>query len=307
MSRPWTELLQTVEPTDARTAGGLQVFGLRWQPDEPLTYATLDEALATQTLTVTEITEGGSVPTLKVSNKRDTLVFLMAGEQLVGAKQNRVLNTSLLVPAQSELPIPVSCVEAGRWAYRGKHFGSPGTASHSKLRKLMSKHVTDNYRKGAGAYSDQGEVWKTVSDTLSCMGSVSPSYALQQVYEDRRASLDDILTQLPAPEGCSGAAFAFGGRLVGIDLFDQPATLAKLWPKLVRAYALDSLMETETHAEPLTPEAVRQWLRTAATAKAQTFPSPGLGEDWRLESKGVLGAGLVVKDHPVHVEMFAEA
>src|SRR5205085_319269 len=113
--------------------------------------------------------------------------------------------------------------------------------------------------------------------------------------------------QLSAPEGCSGAAFVFGGRLLGVDLFDQPATLAKLWPKLVRAYALDSLMETETQAEPLTGDAVRQWLRTAATAKAETFPSPGLGEDWRLESKGVVGAGLVVEGHPVHVEMFADA
>jgi hypothetical protein len=307
MSRPWTELLQTVEPTDARTAGGLQVFGLRWQPDGPLTYATLDEALAAKTLTVTEITEGGSVPTLKVSNKQDILVFLMAGEQLIGAKQNRVLNTSLLVPAQSELPIPVSCVEAGRWAYRGKHFASPGTASHGKLRKLMSKQVTDNYKKGAGAYSNQGEVWNTVSETLGCMGSASPSHALQQVYEDRRASLDDILAQLPAPEGCSGAAFVFGGRLLGVDLFDQPATLAKLWPKLVRAYALDSLMQTEAQGESLTPESVRHWLRTAAVAKAETFPSPGLGEDWRLESQGVVGAGLVVEGHPVHVEMFADA
>src|SRR3954466_641475 len=84
--------LQTLEVAEAHAAGGLQVFGLRWHHDKDLTYSTLDDALAAETLEVTEVSDGGSVPTLKVINKADAMVFLMAGEQLVGAKQNRVLN-----------------------------------------------------------------------------------------------------------------------------------------------------------------------------------------------------------------------
>jgi hypothetical protein len=40
------------------------------------------------------------------------------GEQLVGAKQNRILNMTVLVAAETEVTIPVSCVERGRWGYR---------------------------------------------------------------------------------------------------------------------------------------------------------------------------------------------
>ena len=114
--------LETVEVDEPVEAGGLQVFALRWRPGEPLNYRTLDDGLAAGLLEVTEVTGGGSVPTLKVTNKGDAPAFLMAGEQLSGGKQNRVLNASILVAPHSELPIPVSCVERGRWAYRSAEF-----------------------------------------------------------------------------------------------------------------------------------------------------------------------------------------
>src|SRR5262245_50472419 len=100
-------------------------------------YETLDEALASETGQVREVSEGGSVPTLAVNNTGDLPVLLVIGAVLVGAEQNRVLNTSLLVPA-SQMEIPVSCVEAGRWSYRFRTFGSSTTSSHLKLRQHSS-------------------------------------------------------------------------------------------------------------------------------------------------------------------------
>src|SRR4051812_29626447 len=148
MTTTLSDRLRTVEVLESHSSGNVQVFGLRWPLDDGLPYQTLDEALAAGTLEVTELTEGGSVPLLKVVNRGTEPVFLMAGEQLVGAKQNRILNTSLLVPAGSELTVPVSCVEAGRWGYRSAKFGSGGNMSHGKLRKLLSGHVGDSYSAG---------------------------------------------------------------------------------------------------------------------------------------------------------------
>ena len=78
-------------------------------------------------LEVSEVSDGGSVPSLKVTNKGEKAVFLMAGEHLQGGKQNRVVNASILIGAKSEVPIPVSCVERGRWAYRAAHFAGSGS------------------------------------------------------------------------------------------------------------------------------------------------------------------------------------
>jgi hypothetical protein len=300
------ELLQSVQVTEPQEVGNLQVFGLRRPAGDRLRYATLDEALAAGVTEVTEASEGGSVPTLTVSNKSDGMVFLMAGEQLVGAKQNRVLNASLMVAGHTVLPIPVSCVEAGRWAYRSRAFGSHGTSSHSHLRHKMSKSVTHAYRAGGKPSSDQGEVWTEVSRKLGAMGSHSDTAALAQAYEDTRVRLDDMLGQVRVPEGCCGAVFAFGGRVAGVDLFDQPETLGKLWPKLLRAYAIDALEATPAVEARVSSEAVRAWLNTANTAKVEPFPSPGLGQDVRLEAPTLVGASLVVEEQPVHVELFAE-
>ena len=65
-------------------AANLQVFGLQWSAGNGLDYTTLDEALLDKVLDVAEINEGGQVPTLKVANRSERMVFLMAGELLVG-------------------------------------------------------------------------------------------------------------------------------------------------------------------------------------------------------------------------------
>jgi len=71
-------------------------------------YLTLDQALGGGWAEITEISEQGSVPELRVTNKGAKAVFILDGEELVGSKQNRVVNLSILVPATSKLTIPVS-------------------------------------------------------------------------------------------------------------------------------------------------------------------------------------------------------
>src|SRR4051812_34374267 len=80
-------------------------------------YVGLDEAAATG-LVVTEVDESGAVETLLVSNQLDSNVLLYDGEELIGAKQNRIVERSVLVAACSRLQIPAKCVEQGRWGYR---------------------------------------------------------------------------------------------------------------------------------------------------------------------------------------------
>jgi hypothetical protein len=300
------QLFHGVRIKPPRQSHGLQVFGLRVESASAPPYETLDEALLRHDLEVTELTEGGSVPTLKLLNKSDSRVFLMAGEQLIGAKQNRVLNTSLMVEAKTEVPIPVSCVEQGRWAYRSRHFSSHGSSSHSTLRRKMTRSVSESYVARAVPQSDQGEVWQEVSRKMEAMGSVSSSMALEQTYEDTRPRLESIIAELPAPEDCNGAVFVLQGKVVGLDVFDKPETLTKLWPKLVQGYAIDALEKAEDAACAVDAEAVEMWLKQAERVEPKSFPSPGLGEDVRLEGATVVGAGLVVENRPVHVQLFAE-
>jgi hypothetical protein len=78
-------------------------------------YLLLEDGIAQGQIRVTELHAGGSVPELRLENNADLPVLLVDGEELVGAKQNRVLNLTILAPAKQTTVIPVSCVEAGRW------------------------------------------------------------------------------------------------------------------------------------------------------------------------------------------------
>jgi ARG and Rhodanese-Phosphatase-superfamily-associated Protein domain len=304
MSATLSEFLQSVRVGEPQEVAGLQVFGLHREGGSRLTYLTLDEAFKSGCLEVTELTQGGSVPLIKVINRGAAMVFLMSGEQLIGAKQNRVLNASIMVAPKSELPIPVSCVEAGRWQYQSTKFMNSGTLAHTALRQAMSKQVDQAYRRGGAPSADQGAIWREVARKLKCLGAQSPSAALYKAYEDYQVPLADVLGQLRVPAGGCGAAFAYGGEFLGADLYDRPATLAAYWPRLVRAYTLDALEKPHQPADSVSSLAVGQWLRSAAGANAQAFRSPGLGEDVRLQGANVAGAGLVVDAQPVHVELF---
>jgi hypothetical protein len=305
MNQVLSDRLRTVEVTESQTVGCMQVFGLRWSCPDGIPYRTLDEALAAETLEITETSEGGSVPILKLLNRGDEPIFLMAGEQLVGAKQNRILNASILAAARGELTIPVSCVEAGRWHYRSPKFASSGTMSHGKLRTLLSRHVHDSAARGGGFVSKQCEVWDEVGRKQKYLGSFSPSAALQQTYEDFQIRLDGLIGGLHMPSECAGSVFAIAGRITGMDLFDKSATLAKLWPKLARAYALDALEENDKTARSVTRDAVRNWLQSLAEVPSHVSKSPGLGHDVRLRNDKIIGSCLVVEQCPVHAELFA--
>lgn len=297
--------LAGVAVLEPKESAGLQAFGLRWPEIGALVYTTLDDGLAAGRLEVTEVSDGGNVPTLKVTNKGEHAAFLMAGEQLAGGKQNRVLNASILVPAHGELPIPVSCVERGRWAYRSAQFGSAGSLSHTKLRMLMSKHATEGFRSFGMPTSRQGEVWQEVDRKLLETCSDSATHVLQKAYEDTEVNLRQAVVELTPPEHASGVVFAFAGRIVGFDLFDRPETLRKLWPKLIRAYAIDARLPPTEDVVPVTRENVESWLRSATLAKEEVFKSPGLGEAIRVENDQLVGAGLVVGEQAVHIEGFA--
>lgn len=298
--------LWKTEITDVRQAAGLQIFGLRWPAGDGHDYVTLDEALQEQSIEVTEIDEGGRVPHLKLRNKSDRMVFLMAGEEVVGGKQNRVFNSSMLVPARSEMPIPVTCVERGRWGYRSRGFSSGTSSSHGHLRMMISKQVSGSYRAVGAPSSDQGAVWGEVARKMEKMGTKSSSDALHDFYTEHAQKLDTLVGNFSLPDGSNGAVFAIGGKIAGADLFDKPTTLRKLWSKLVRAYAADVLEDPNQKSTPVRAEQITEWLKSASSAQQHWFDSPGVGDDVRIEGERLLGASLVVDNHPVHLELFRE-
>jgi hypothetical protein len=283
----------------------LTVFPLFTTTTSPLAYLMADEAMAAGLVVVEEVSEGGSVPVLKATNRAESPVLFLEGEELRGAKQNRILNTTILVAAHGRAAIPVSCVEAGRWQYRSRRFSSSGAHVHSRLRHALRASVSRSLRSGMGHRSDQHAVWQEVDRLQSSLGTSSPTHALADSFDAHRDRIVDLHAKVPYVPGASGAAVAIRGTLVSVDLFDQPATCEKAWRRILSGLALDAL-EARSDAKPDREEDVTRDLETARTAHWEEVQAAGLGAEYRSTTGHLLGTALVVDGVPVHLSLVAE-
>ena len=272
-----------------------------------LEYLLLDEALSENLIEIVEKDDGGSVPELRVMNKSNKMILILDGEELVGAKQNRVLNLSIMVPAGETIVIPVSCVEAGRWSYSSGEFQSGSKAQYASARASKSRSVSNNMSMFQEARSDQEEVWAELSSKSARMEASSETSAMSEIYETRQTELKQFAEHLKPVENQVGVIFLINGSVAGLDLFDKSETLAKLMPKLVESYALDAIdprARAATGGSTDAQKAVEAFLEDVKKASAEKSPSVGLGEDCRLSNGSVTGGGLVVDGLLIHLGVF---
>jgi hypothetical protein len=285
---------------------GLIMCPLSQQERAERDYLTLDEALAAGVASVTEVSQGGSVPELLFRNRGEKAVFLLDGEELVGAKQNRILNISILAPAHKDTVIPVSCVEAGRWSHKRPDFTTAPRAQFSESRARRSADVSADIMTSGGRRSNQGQVWEDISVKMASLGSHSPTQAVEEAFVDHEAALDDFVKRMQAAAGQVGAVFAIGGRIVGAELFDCQETCRALLPKIIRSYALDAIDPRHAANQPFDAEAPRRFLRKIADAPTREAPAVGDGTDVRFDNaSGIAGGALLARERIVHLVAFA--
>jgi hypothetical protein len=283
----------------------LPVYGTASGPD----YLTAAQGFDRGTLSIGEL-GGGQVPQLVVHNAGDLPVLLLDGEHLQGARQDRVLNVSVLAAARHDTVIPVSCVEHGRWAYRGTAAGFEPAQdlAYAELRAMQARQVSVAQRTGRGPRTDQAQVWADVERKRAQIGGrVSRTAAMRDAYDDRRTDLERIRAAFPGPvDGQAGVLAVAGGRVLALDLFDRDSTLASIWDRLVRGYAVDALDVAQPPDRDADVVAARA-LVTAIGAQeneATSHEGVGLGIDVVITSPTTVTNALVWEDATVHLAAF---
>ena len=258
----------------------LAVFPLFADTPAPVEYVLAADAIANGTVTVEEIDDAGSVPTLSVTNETDSLVLFLEGEQLIGAKQNRILNTSILVGAKRTTTIPVSCVEQGRWRFKSKQFGSSGTHSPSKLRYALKLSVSDSLKMGHGHMANQGSVWAEVANFQAEYGVNSKTFAMEDTFESYREQLTELQKRFGYVEGACGVAVAIDKRVVCLDVFDNPSTCGKVWDRLLSGVLLESVSPSTNESQAGMAD-VECLLADLGTARWEATSTAGEGQEFR--------------------------
>lgn len=272
-------------------------------------YITLSDALAAEVLTVTETSADGSVPNLAVTNLGDVCVLIIDGEELIGAKQNRSANASMLLAPHSKTTIPVSCTERGRWSTRedGIEFKQSDNVMERRVRRGKLDHVTSSLRQANSfvSHETQNAVWSGIEDLSDATSTSSPTDAMRDVFEEHKPRLDRALANLTARAGQCGSVFFIGGRIAGCEIVSRRIAYTTLHEKLIRSYALDSDRNRPAgHGAPSIDEAVA-FLAAAAGAPVSKHESVGLGEDLRINNAALIGSVLVYEDTLIHMAAFA--
>jgi hypothetical protein len=311
----------------------LAVFPVRFSKNGGPEYITLKEALERGVFSMSEVSAGGSVPDLRVENKGDVGVLLLDGEELAGAKQNRILNTTIFVAPKTSIKVPVSCTEHGRWSYVSPEFRESGHMMAASLRRVNLADVSRNLAASLQFRSDQGRVWNGIAELHEEMGVESATGAMKAVFDAKQADLDSYLKHFPAVAGQKGLLIFINGQAAGLDFISREPAYGILHGKLVKSYAMEAMVAAqgarprrqerrgifgrpkkspeerpaeEEKAKWPTPDeaAAREFLKSAAACDEKAYESVGEGWSYRYTGKDVVGSALAVESTLIHAAFF---
>ncbi|KPK65258.1 MAG: hypothetical protein AMK73_03505 [Planctomycetes bacterium SM23_32] len=284
---------------------GLTVFTLETSAvEDEADYVSAAEALKKGDLTIRE-KGGGEVPALAARNEGSREVLLLAGQVLLGGKQNRVLREDVLLPADSGwVTLPVLCVEQRRWSGRDAGFADASSVAALKVRA------------GAQTGAPQQEVWHEVTAYQTRLNIISATGDLQDVQASVRvrAEVEDYAEAFAdcwRPDTV-GMVVAQHGRIVGADIFCNPVVFRKHRRRLLESYVVDwvAVRHAPRARERVVPPRLslreaERFLGRAVRAHHARQETPGLG--WRIVVEGadVSGGGLVHRGVLLHAALFA--
>jgi len=288
--------LQLGEPHTHRGITIVPIFPLR---NPAAAYLTLEEALP-RGLRIDEVSDRGSVPELVVRNPLDERVLLYDGEELIGAKQNRILNVSVLIEAGARTPIPVSCVEAGRWHRNSMTFTAADHTAGPELRLRKAVALESNALARGAAQSD---VWDAIAEKSHRLGVDSPTAAHADLFQGRGEVMRELADAFALQPGQCGMALVLPDGRACLDYLSRPEAFARHHRKLLHGYLLDAIEQLDRPAA----EAVRANVLVAVVsgAVATRRPSASLGSDLRIKAAGVMASGLELDGEVLQLSAYA--
>jgi plasmid maintenance system antidote protein VapI len=272
------------------------------QKIEDETLIVLDEAMGKKLVRIHEV-DDEDVNNLKLTNKSDQPLFLLAGEVIIGGKQDRIIGRNTIIPPKKTLTVPVFCVEHGRWDNSGKEFTTAKALAHGRLR-------------GSANFDTQTDVWKEVAakNELRKTKSSTDTYrkvATQQsdgTLKTWEKQVDTALGKLTDADKAKlvGFAVSVNGKVATVDVFENPTLFKKLQGKLVRSYITEAIdVKKQKDIKAPTATDVKDFIADAEKAQEEAayeteladtrMKKGGKAAKARVMYKAAKGAG---KDNP---------
>lgn len=243
---------------------------------------TLDEGLRSGKVTITEFGADGrshtvnrrqmgdsaEVNRLALTNKSGKALVLIAGEMILGGRQDRIVGHDCIIESSNTpVPLDVFCVEHGRWSGgvafggsagvasgSGRGAGSGSTANTGASPMMTAPMALPNIREKAQAKKSQDEVWTAVAETVTVNATSTSTGTLKSVYQDKRVNtkLDGYERAFKGKLSAGnivGVVAAIDGQIVSADVFANHSLFQAYWPKMLNSYAVQAVSKTTAVAQ----------------------------------------------------------
>lgn len=227
----------------------------------------LDEAMASNKVKIREA-PNEDVNNLVLINRSDRPLFVLAGEVILGGKQDRIIGANTIIPAKTTQTVPVFCVEHGRWDNKGKTFTSAKALAHGRLR-------------GKASFEEQGAVWSEVKSKNAARKTTNSTDTYRQVAQQQQngslrtweKKVDDALAKIPAGDRAKmvGYVVALNGKVATVDMFQSPTLFKKLESKLLKSYVTEAVdIVAAKDVKPPTAADVKDFIDDAEQASEES-------------------------------------
>jgi len=276
-------------------------------------FLTLDEGLRSGDVIVSEF---GNVSPLVRPRRRDGVRREQRGD---GAQVNRLVlvNNSKkpllllageIVTGESDpIDLSVFCVEPGRWVATSDSYNFKAPVG---IGATMGAMVQPSVRSKAMADKDQHRVWDEVAQARSGMAEAvsveaagpplpevaeTSSYAkvlqneqvqhkLESVAVPMQQEYQSVIRQL-RDKNAVGVVVAVNGEIIWADLFASTNLLEKYWPKLVRSYAAESMVQ-RTSSGTANIKSAQEFLARIEGRREVVESEPGLYRHTEISGDG---------------------
>lgn len=285
-----------------QTKSPLSIIQFSAGETDTLEYISGSRALSEKKLVIQEITQGGSVNLIRGVNESEFNIFLMDGDILEGAKQNRVLNSSVFIGRNSIIDIPVSCVERGRWHYEDNHFRGSDYTIPSAMRAKKTSKVSMSLNRNLEFDADQSEVWENVDNYSMNFKVASDTSDLTDVLKGKKETIDELTNHFILSTQANGMAVFVNDNLLHIDIFHRKDIYQEYFAKLLRGAVSETIFLKPGKPLPVEKAVsiLNSLLEKREKISKKDYPAVGLGVEKRFEDKDITGFELEFEKKKLH-------
>ena len=238
--------------------------------------------------------ETSQVNTLIVKNNAVTPLILIDGEEIVGGDQNRIINSTILIPAKSKMKIPVSCTEKGRWGYKSEFKQSKYIANYNTRRAKEYASRSQN------PYQDV--IWSEINCLEVENNYCSPTSAMEESYENLKTRHDKIVKKFSIEPDQNGTLIIVNGKIKGFEILLNPELYREFHEKILKSYIIDSEIDNKTFAVNI--DLAETVISSAFDSTFEKRENNGLEETFEFENDEGIGTLYTYQNSIIHMSYF---